>query len=294
MMHSPDVYRLIPTFLAAADSQNFSAAARQLGITSAAVSKNIRQLEQRLDMVLFARNTHFVMLTEEGMTLRDEVAPLWQSLNQVLLNPNTEPTGALRISVIPGFGRHSVMPLLHEFQQRYPRIRIELSMEARNVNLISERIDVAIGTQASNDSRVVARYLGQMKMLMVASPAYLARYGEPLTPQELIHHRCLAHRNTGSGRLEPWLNDDAIIDESNAGFISTSPDTLVDAALCGMGIVYLADWYLKQPLSLGKLHIILPSFSPEPRQIWAKYAGGKLSPRVRVLVDYLSEQYRRL
>ena len=291
MQLSPDVHRLIPTFLAAADCQSFSAAARQLGMTPAAISKNIRQLEQRLEMVLFARNTHFVMLTEEGMRLRDEIAPLWQALDQVLLNPTTEPVGLLRISVIPGFGRHSLMPLLYEFQQRYPRIRMELSMEARNVNLISERIDVAIGIQASNDSRVVARYLCEMKMLMVASPDYLARYGEPQTPQDLIHHRCLVHRNTGSGRVEPWLNDDAIIDESQAGFITTSPDTLVDAALCGMGIVYLADWYLKQSLSQGKLHIILPSFSPEPRKIWAKYAGGKLSPRVRALVDYLSEQY---
>lgn len=291
-MLSPDVHRLIPTFLAAADCQNFSAAARQLGITSAAVSKNIRQLEQRLEMVLFARNTHFVMLTEEGMALRDEVAPLWHSLNQVLLNPTTEPTGILRISVIPGFGRHSVMPLLNAFQQRYPRVRIELSMEERSVNLISERIDVAIGTQAPSDSRVVARYLCDMKMLMVASPDYLARYGVPLTPKDLAHHRCLAHRNTGSGRLEPWLNDDAIVDESSAEFITTSPDTLVDAALNGMGIIYLADWYLKQPLKLGKLQIILPSFSPEPRKMWAKYAGGKLAPRTRAFVDYLSEQYQ--
>lgn len=294
MILSADVHRLIPTFLAAADCQSFSVAARQLGITPAAVSKNIRQLEQRLDRVLFARNTHFVMLTEEGMTLRDEVAPLWQALNQVLLNPTAEPAGTLRISVMPGFGRHSVMPLLSEFQQRYPRVRIELSMEARSVNLISERIDVAIGTPASQDSRVVARYLCDMKMLMVASPDYLAQYGEPLTPKDLTHHRCLVHRNTGTGRIEPWLGDDAIIDESRAGFITTSPDTLVDAALGGMGIVYLADWYLKQPLNQGKLRIILPSFSPEPGQIWAKYAGGKISPRVRALVDYLSEKYRQL
>jgi len=181
-MLSPDVHRLIPTFLTAADCQSFSAAARQLGITPAAVSKNIRQLEQRLDMLLFARNTHFVMLTEEGMALRDEISPLWQALNQALLNPATEPSGTLRISVIPGFGRHSVMPLLTEFQQRYPQIRIELSMEARSVNLISERIDVAMGIQTSRDSRVVARYLCDMKMLMVASPEYLAQYGEPLAP----------------------------------------------------------------------------------------------------------------
>jgi len=262
-----------------------------MGMTPAAVSKNIKQLEQRLNTILFARNTHAVMLTEEGMSLRDEIAPLWQALSQVLITPESEPTGLLRVSVIPGFGRHSVLPLLGEFQQRYPRVRIELSMEARVVHLISERIDVAVGTSAPRDSRVVARYLCDMNMIMAASPQYLQRHGEPRSLHDLTQHRCLVHRNSGTGRLLPWLDDDAILDESKAAFITSSPDTLVDAAIAGMGIIYLADWYLKEPINSGKLCAILPQYAPKPSQIWVKFAGGKTPPRTRVFVDYLSEKY---
>ncbi|EPF13942.1 D-malate degradation protein R [Cedecea davisae] len=289
----PDVHRLIPAFLAAADCQSFSAAARQLGITPAAVSKNVRQLEQRLGIVLFGRNTHFVVLTEEGMALREQVAPLWQALNQALVNPKSEPAGLLRISVIPGFGRHRLMPLMSEFQRRYPQIRIELSMEARSVNLIGERIDIAIGHRTVRDSRVVARELYESKTIVAATPSYLERYGTPQKPEELLHHRCLVHRNPGTGRLQHWLDDDSLIDEASSWFITTSPDSLVDAALSGMGIICLADWYLDKLVEEGRLKAILKEYTPAPQQLWMKYAGGKLPPRTAVFVEYLNEKFRR-
>lgn len=290
MMLSADVHRLIPAFLAAAGCQSFSEAARQLGITPAAVSKSIRQLEQRLGIVLFVRNTHFVVLTEEGTALRDEVAPLWQALNQALVNPGAEPSGLLRVSVIPGFGRHCLMPILAEFQRRYPLIRFEMSMEARSVNLIGERIDVAIGHRTVRDNRVVARELYTSKMITAASPAYLAEHGTPQTPEDLTKHRCLIHRNSGTGRLQQWMNNETLFDEPSAWFISTSPDSLMDAALSGMGIVYLADWYLTRPIAEGKLTPILQGSAPEPQQLWVKYAGGKIPPKTRVFVEYLYEK----
>lgn len=290
MMLSADVHRLIPAFLAAADCQSFSEAARQLGITPAAVSKSIRQLEQRLGIVLFVRNTHFVVLTEEGTALRDEVAPLWHALNQALVNPGAEPSGLLRVSVIPGFGRHCLMPVLAEFQRRYPLIRFELSMEARSVNLIGERIDVAIGHRTVRDNRVVARELYTSQMIMAASPAYLAEFGMPQTLEDLMKHRCLVHRNSGTGRLQQWMDNGALFDEPSCWFITTSPDSLVDAALAGMGIVYLSDWYLTGPIAEGKLLPILQNVPTEPQQLWVKYAGGKVPPKIRVFVEYLYEK----
>ncbi|SMG35686.1 LysR family transcriptional regulator [Cedecea sp. NFIX57] len=290
MMLSADVHRLIPAFLAAADCQSFSEAARQLGVTPAAVSKSIRQLEQRLGIVLFVRNTHFVVLTEAGTVLRDEVAPLWQALNQALVNPGAEPSGLLRVSVIPGFGRHCLMPILAEFQRRYPLIRFELSMEARSVNLIGERIDVAIGHRTVRDNRVVARELYTSKMITAASPAYLAQFGTPRTPEELAEHRCLIHRNSGTGRLQQWMNNETLFEEPSAWFISTSPDSLVDAALSGMGIVYLADWYLTKPIAEGKLLPILQNIATEPQRLWVKYAGAKVPLKTRVFVEYLYEK----
>ncbi|VEB95283.1 D-malate degradation protein R [Cedecea lapagei] len=290
MMLSADVHRLIPAFLAAADCQSFSAAARQLGITPAAVSKNVRQLEQRLGIALFVRNTHYVVLTEEGTALCEQVAPLWQALNQALVTPGAEPSGLLRVSVIPGFGRHCLMPILAEFQLRYPLIRFELSMEARSVNLVGERIDVAIGHRTVRDNRVVARELYKSKMIMAASPAYLAQHGTPQKLEDLAEHRCLVHRNSGTGRLQQWMDNGALFDEPSCWFITTSPDSLVDAALAGMGIIYLADWYLTRPIAGGKLQVILQDVATEPQQLWVKYAGGKIPPKTRVFVDYLYEK----
>lgn len=286
-----DVHRLLPAFLAAADCQSFSAAARQLGVTPAAVSKSVRQLEQRLGMSLFGRNTHFVVLTEEGAALREQIAPLWHALNQALINPEAEPAGLLRVSVIPGFGRHALLPELAEFQRRYPKIRFELSMEARSVNLIGERIDVSIGQKNLKENRVVARELRPMGMIMAASPGYLAKHGLPKKPEDLAQHRCLVHRNPGNGRLQQWLNDESLLDEQTAWFIATMPDALLDAALNGMGIVYLADWYLNRPVKEGKLIPLLADFHPAPQTLWVKYPGGRLTPRTRVFVDYLREKF---
>lgn len=291
MALSPDVHRLLPAFLAAADCQSFSEAARQLGVTPAAVSKSVRQLEQRLGMTLFGRNTHFVVLTDEGAALREQIAPLWYALNQALVSPIAEPAGLLRVSVIPGFGRHALLPQLGEFQLRYPQIRFELSMDARSVNLIGERIDVAIGQRTLHERRVVTRELRPMRMMMAASPAYLSRYGTPRTPEDLAHHRCLVHRNPGNGRLQQWLGDETLIDEHAAWLIATMPDALMDAAIAGMGIVYLVDWYLAQLVEEGKLVPLLAEYYPAPQTLWVKYAGGRLAPRTRVFVDYLLEKF---
>jgi DNA-binding transcriptional LysR family regulator len=291
MTLSPDVHRLLPAFLAAADCQSFSEAARQLGVTPAAVSKSVRQLEQRLAITLFARNTHFVVLTDEGAALREQVAPLWYALNQALVSPAAEPAGLLRVSVIPGFGRHALLPQLNEFQLRYPQIRFELSMDARSVNLIGERIDVALGQRTLQDKRVVTRELRPMRMVMAASPAYLAQFGTPHAPEDLAHHRCLVHRNPGNGRLQQWLADETLIDEHSAWFITTMPDALMDAAISGMGIVYLADWYLQRPVKEGRLVPLLSEYHPAPQALWVKYSAGKLPPRTRVFVDYLLEKF---
>ena len=288
-----DVYRLIPAFLASADAQSFSAAARQLGISAAAVSKNVRVLETRLNMRLFARNTHFVVLTEEGRQFRQRIAPVWQALNQALDNrsPYEEPSGLVRVSVIPGFGRHRLMPLIPVFQQRFPQVRIDLEMEPRLVNLIAENIDVAIGQRTATDSRLIGRELGSASSNMAASPNYLVRFGIPQTLGDLASHRRLLHRNPGNGKLLCWWDDETSVSEEQAAFISTSPDTLVDAALCDMGIVCLADWYLEEHFCNERLIPILKPFWPRARSMHIWYPSADLPPRVRAWVDFVLAQF---
>ncbi|KAF1370670.1 LysR family transcriptional regulator [Yokenella regensburgei] len=286
-----DVHRLLPAFLAAAEQQSFTAAARQLGITPAAISKSIRLLEQRLGRILFTRNTHYVVLTEEGMALRDQVAPLWSALGQALASPHSEPEGLVRVSVIPGFGRYRLVPVLHEFQQQYPLVRFDLAMDPRRVNLIGERIDVAIGQNLGHDDRIVSRPLQAMQQQMVASPAYLAEKGVPQTPEDLRHHRCLVHRNTGNGKLQRWLDDRWQPDEQQAWLIASHPDVLVDAAINGMGIITLADWYLTPHIASGTLVPVLKNAWPAALPLSVRYVDHRLAPRVRVFVEFLLRKF---
>jgi len=288
-----DVHRLLPAFLNAAQCENFSAAARQLGITPAAVSKNIRLLEQKLGLRLFQRNTHRVMLTDEGRHLLARVAPLWQALSATLeTTPGQQqaPRGTIRLSVIPGFASQLLLPLLSDFVARYPLLDIDLSLDARVVNLVAEGFDLAIGTRIDPDSRVVARHLYNLRMTLAAAPDYLQRQGLPEHPHQLAQHQCLLYRNPDSGRQVKWrLQQDGseqVIDVPGR-IILNQQQSLLQATLAGLGIAYLADWYSQPAFANNTLQPILANCWPAPQPLWLYYASADLPPRVRVLVDYL-------
>ncbi|HBK4606201.1 LysR family transcriptional regulator [Serratia marcescens] len=293
-----DVHRLLPAFLAAAQAQNFSAAARQLGVTPAAVSKNIRALEEKLALRLFQRNTHNVLLTDEGKALLAQVAPLWQALAATLESAGGErqaPAGVVRVSMIPGFGRQMLMPLIPQFLARYPQIDLDLSLDARVVNLVGEGFDVGIGSRVDPDSRLVARPLYPMHMVLAASPDYLARCGEPQTPHDLLRHDCLLHRNPGNGRHVKWQlrhQGETLALDLNGRLVVSRPEMLLDAALAGLGIVNLARWYVEKHFEQGTLRPVLAECWPRPVQLWLYYASADLPPRVRVWVDFLLEHFR--
>ncbi len=292
MLHSADVHRLLPAFLAAAEAQSFSAAARLLGITPAAVSKSVRQLELRLNIVLFVRNTHYVVLTAEGEALRQQVAPLWKALGQALENPNGEPEGVVRVSVIPGFARYRLMPLIPAFHQQYPKVHLDLDMEPRQINLLGERIDVAIGQRTNQDPRLIMQPIQPMQMILAAAPGYLNRHGQPHTIEDLHQHQRLVHRNPGTGRIQTWLTHEGLVEEHHATLIATNPEVLVDAALAEMGLVYLAEWYLSPHVARGNLVPLLQSYWPEPIALWVKYPEHRLAPRTRVFVDFLLSHFK--
>lgn len=292
-----DVHRLLPAFLAAAQAQNFSAAARQLGVTPAAVSKNIRVLEEKLALRLFQRNTHNVVLTDEGKALLQQVAPLWQALSATLEaagSAQQAPSGTVRVSMIPGFGRQILMPLIPQFLERYPQIDLDLSLDARVVNLVGEGFDVGIGSRVDPDSRLVARPLYPMQMVVAASPGYLAQHGTPQDPDDLLQHNCLLHRNPATGRSVKWplhRHGEAKTLELHGRLVVSRPEMLLDAALAGLGIVCLARWYAEHHFAQGTLLPVLAECWPQPTQLWLYYASADLPPRVRVWVEFLLEHF---
>ena len=292
-----DVHRLLPAFLAAAQVQNFSAAARQLGVTPAAISKNIRVLEEKLALRLFQRNTHNVVLTDEGKALLQQVAPLWQALSATLETAGSAqqaPSGTVRVSMIPGFGRQILMPLIPQFLERYPQIDLDLSLDARVVNLVGEGFDVGIGSRVDPDSRLVARPLYPMQMVLAASPGYLAQHGTPQDPDDLLQHNCLLHRNPATGRSVKWplhRHGEVKTLELHGRLVATRPEMLLDAALAGLGIVCLARWYAEHHFAQGTLLPVLAECWPQPTQLWLYYASADLPPRVRVWVEFLLEHF---
>lgn len=292
-----DVHRLLPAFLAAAQAQNFSAAARQLGVTPAAISKNIRVLEEKLALRLFQRNTHNVVLTDEGKALLQQVAPLWQALSATLETAGSAqqaPSGTVRVSMIPGFGRQILMPLIPQFLEHYPQIDLDLSLDARVVNLVGEGFDVGIGSRVDPDSRLVARPLYPMQMVVAASPGYLAQHGTPQDPDDLLQHNCLLHRNPATGRSVKWplhRHGEAKTLELHGRLVASRPEMLLDAALAGLGIVCLARWYAEHHFAQGTLLPVLAECWPQPTQLWLYYASADLPPRVRVWVEFLLEHF---
>ncbi len=292
----PDIHRLLPAFLSAAQNDNFSAAARKLGVTPAAISKNIRVLEEKLSLRLFARNTHSVVLTDEGKALLQEVEPLWRALSSTLENSassNRQPSGSVRVSAIPGFAQQQLIPLLPNFLAQYPELNLDLALDARVVNLVAEGFDVGIGNRVDPDSRLIARQLRPMRTMYAASADYLAQHPPLNTPQDLVHHSCLLHRNASTNQIIKWdLADSVPQGELSGRVVSTRPESLISSAINGLGVVGVAGWYIEPHLKSGALVPVLEDFWTAGVPLWLYYSSADLPPRVRVWVDFILEHFQ--
>lgn len=279
---------------------NFSQAARVLGLTPAAVSKNVARLEQQLGVRLLHRTTRSVSPTESGWRLYHQSGSALDQLRQALqpqLALSSQPAGTLKVSLGTAFGRELVMPLMPEFIQRYPHITLDWRFENRRVNLVQEGYDAAIGAGFELDSRVVARELLPILPILVAAPSYLATHGTPGSIDELNHHQALRLRSPTTGRLRDWhLSDGQSQLQLSPGgpLIASELEVLCDAALLGMGIALLGYHHVHGHLNSGRLVRLLPQWHGQPLSIAIYYAAREgLEPKVRVLIDFLLEAFQQ-
>lgn len=286
----------LDSFLKTVEAGSFSAAAGRLGVTPAAVSKQVTQLERRLGTRLFQRTTRSLTLTESGERLYAEAAGPAHALEQALgtLTARDEaPAGTLRVSVAPGFARQHVLPLMPQFLERYSALRLDWSFENRRVDLVREGFDAAIGAGIGADANVVARPLVPIKLLTVAAPSYLARYGTPLTLSDLGRHDCIRLRSATTGRLRDWsfvLDGDTVTVPVDGRIVLTDLDAIGEAALAGMGLARLGAHQVLPYLNDGRLVRVLDSFPSPPGAIQVYYAHYRLTPpKVRAFVDFLGE-----
>ena len=290
----------LDAFVAAADEASFSAAARRLGLTPAAVSKSVARLEADLGVRLFQRSTRSLSLTEEGERLYRQLRMPWTEIGAALADLRQgagKPAGTLKVSLAPTVGRTYFVPLFEEFMARYPDIVPDLYFDNRQVDLIGQGFDVAIGGGLELTEGLVARELAQVHTVLVAAPGYLERHPAPEAPADLTRHRGLLRRSIATGRLMPWVLKDRagseVVANVRAMAVLDDPEALARAAACGLGIALLPLPHALPLLDAGELVRVLPDWHADTRPMCIYYSSRRQLPaKVRVFVEHIVEAAR--
>ncbi len=291
----------VESFVRAAETSSFSAAARSLGLTPAAVSRNVARLESRLGARLFHRSTRSLTLSESGERFLREARTALEALEQAISNVSVaanQPSGLLRVSMAPSFGADYIVPLLPGFLERYPAVVPDFHLENRRVDLIREGFDAAIGGGFELPSGVVARELARAHIIAVASPAYLARAGRPLQPADLLKHDGVILRSPASGRIRVWpLRSRAgehMPIELRQRIVINDPESVCRCALLGLGIAFVATLNVAPHLHSGSLVRVLPEWHADIGPISLYFAGHRQLPaKTRAFVDYITDECRK-
>ncbi|ANY17929.1 LysR family transcriptional regulator [Bordetella pseudohinzii] len=276
---------------------NLSAAARELGITPAAVSTRLANLERRLGVRLLNRTTRRMHVTQEGELYLAEGARILadlDSLERRVTNTREQPQGLLRVNATFGFGRAHVAPAISAFANRYPDVEVQLHLSDRGANLLEDGFDLALRFGEIPDARLTARKLASNRRLLCAAPAYLSRHGEPRAPAELPRHRCIVIRESelayGTWHLRAGQRSETI--KVRGPLSANDGECALQWALDGQGIVMRSEWEAMPYLRSGRLRQILPQWQTPPADIYALYPQRlHLPAKTRALVDFLAERF---
>ncbi|HSX85730.1 MAG TPA: LysR family transcriptional regulator [Cellvibrio sp.] len=291
----------LESFVRSAETSSFSAAARLLGLTPAAVSKNVATLEGKLGVRLFQRSTRRLTLTEAGESFLLEVSSGLERVQSALANASRnrgQPSGTLKVSLAFAFGRQYILPLLTDFMAQYPDIQPDWRFENRQVDLINEGIDVAIGGGIELSPGVVARELARPYMVLVASPGFLADKKMPKVLADLLTWDAIVRRSSNTGRIQPWQlrskNNEQETVEPNARVILNDPETICNAALMHLGVALVPLPHVLTYLQDGSLIRLLPKWYCDTGPLAIYFASSRLLPaKTRVFVDFIVEHFRR-
>ena len=286
-------------FVHAIERGTFAGAASAMGLTPSAVSKLIGRLEERLGVRLVNRTTRKLALTAEGETYFHSGRRLLEAvdgLEHEIAASGGRPRGLLRINTAVSFGVQHLAPVLIEFQQRYPDVRVSVSLTDRPVDLHAERIDVAVRVGAPSDVGLMSRKVGEVGRVICASPQYLAQFGVPESPAELARHRCIVFTAPGRTRWA-FKTAEGGVDymEVSGIFASDNQECILQLALRGAGIARLADYMVARPIREGKLvPLLVDQHDPERTPAYAVFSSAVQNlPKVRAFLDFLLDRVGR-
>jgi LysR family transcriptional activator of dmlA len=298
LANAPEIVRGMMALVAIAKSSSFAGAATDLGLTASAVSKLVSRMEGRLRVRLVNRTTRRVQLTELGLLYCDRARRVLEELDtseRELQHVDPDPKGTLRITAPVVLGHARVLPVIMAFQQRYPDVRLLFDATDRVVDLIQDRIDVAVRTVAEPPPAMVARKLDDDVRHLCASPAYLQRRGTPKSIIDLPKHECLPCRVDGEAvpwRFKSGAGGGRSIAVDGRLHLSDS-QSIREAALAGLGIADLPRYLVAGDLEAGRLVRVLEGAPRVVRGIYVVYAPSPFTPaKVRLFVEALRENFR--
>ena len=284
-------------FVTVVEAGGFSEAARRLGVSKALISKQVSQLEESLDVRLLHRTTRRVSATSTGQAYFERCRPLlkeFDELDDAMQFDNSNPTGQLRIEAPVTFAELHLISVISAFSRRYPDITLNIDLTDHIVDLVEERIDVGIRIGALPDSSLVARKLGDITMLVCATPAFLRKHGEPTRPQQLSNYECVVDSNYPGGRQ--WtlgIGKKTCSVEVTPSLTVNSARAARELVLAGHGISLLPSFVVTEDLRKGKLLRLFSNYCCEPVGFYAVYPHRKhLSAKVRLFIDTAVEHFK--
>src|SRR5215468_9467236 len=287
----------VEAFLAVARHRNFRRAAAELGVTPSAISQAVRALEARIGAALFSRTTRSVGLTEAGQRFLSRAKPAFEELvaaSQIARDLGQRPSGLLRLAVPPAVVPILLEPLIASFCQAYPDIEVEIAASGELVDLAAGGFDAGIrfGQFIAADM-VAVRLTPPLRLVIVASPAYLARAGRPERADDLRHHACVRMRRS-SGALALWqLNDNSrAIEVAVSGpLIANDFPTILGAALEGVGLAQVPDPIAAEHVTAGRLVRVLEPYTPTGPAVFLYHPGKRqVLPKLRAFIDHVKHQ----
>ena len=284
----------VALFVRVCATRNLSAAGREFGLSPAASSARMAQLERQLGARLLHRTTRQIALTQDGEAFLERSVPLLEAAERAAASvggAGQHPQGLLRVAASVSFGRLHLMPALPAFLALYPGIRLDLRLSDRMIDLAANGIDVAIRIGPLRDSALVARTLAPNRLWLCASPAYLAQAGTPRRPEELAQHQCLVLEGTN-----PWPFKDVkeVIRVRVSGRMqSDNGEALRDAAMAGLGIALQSTWAIYQQIKSGALVRVLGDFPVAAEAVVsAQYLNRNfLPPKTQAFIDFFAARF---
>lgn len=274
---------------------SFSSAGRDMNTTQTTISKKVAALEKKIGVKLLTRSSRNHTLTPTGAEYFEQCVAILGELDEAEVRARSEiasPRGTIRIAAPVAFGRLVIAPHIAEFFCLYPEIKVDLALSDKHVDMISDGIDVAIRAKQLEDSSLVARHRFNNQMMLLASPKYLALYGEPKEPQELKQHNCLVFSNLKSINVWRFIKEDKeLLVTVSGNFQSDNGDVLLEVALAGIGIVQLPNWMVNSHIKSGTLKEIMGDYSGQTLPFNAIYPHNRYVPlKVRYFIDFMKEK----